>query len=173
MTRLSRFGLSTLLPLVFLIAACGSGEGEPAPVDLSNPISERDVSNARATLDAGRSLWEDEGSSTYTLEIGVQTISLVQYNVVEGVVTDSEVLLTDNGGRGIDDLPQTVDALFDQVDSMIRELEDDPSKVLPEGECGRHFNIRFDLELGYPSNYDGLGPCDDGVGIAASVIITE
>jgi hypothetical protein len=156
-----------------VISACGSETvvvNEPGPdsaaPDLSATISEQELERARATFELARGTWDSGNHSDYTLEIGIQTVSLVSHTVVGGVVQSSEVVVAD---EGIDRLPQTVEEIFDQVNSMIRELEDDPDRIAPPGECGWHFNIRFDPELGYPAYYDGLGPCDDGVGTEASV----
>ena len=188
--RPARLAIAT--GIVLLASSCGSGSSSnaastetttsptapasstttTAPADDSRPdlISEQDIAEARAAFESGQADWEASGISSYTLDVGLTTVGSVRVEVVEGVVV-SEVI----EGAEVDEwfhtpLPRTVEELFSELDAIIAVIENDPALVPPLGDCGsHHLNARFDAELGYPSYYDTLGPCDDGVGISATV----
>lgn len=141
---------------------------DPDPVEtaLTDRINEQDLPVARASLDAAREKWEAAGLTDYTLEIGYETLTVHRFDVVEGVA------VADASGPAKDDsLPRSMEEVFQQVEDFVAAAENDPSLVLPEGECGYHFNIDVDPEFGYPTYYDSLGPCDDGVGVR--VVVTS
>lgn len=174
-----RLILIPLLAVTALAASCGSdatagqSSADPLP-DGPRPeqLSEQNVAEARAAFNSAKADWDESGPSAYTFEIGIQTLSLMRFEVVDDVVLTGEQI--DDGGdpRFVEGLPQTVEEFFGDVDKAISAFENDPGLVPDPGECGAHFNITFDPELGYPTYSDGLGPCDDGVGIGAKVIAT-
>lgn len=135
-----------------------------APAVPTDKISEQDLAVARASLDAARNRWEAAGLTDYTLELGYSTLTVYRFDVVGGEAV-AEGIGPDEG----DFLPRSMEEILQQVEDFVATAENDPSLVLPEGECGYHFNIEFDAELGYPTYYDSLGPCDDGVGVRVVV----
>lgn len=166
------------LALALVLASCGStAETGTDPVSSNEPsaprpesISERDISEARSAFESAKADWENSGTTDYTLEVEVVSIGLVRAEVVDGEVVSEEVEGVEVDEWFNDPLPRTVDGLFAEVDKMIGVFEDDPSKIPADQECGYHMNARLDPELGYPTYYDTLGPCDDGVGLTARVI---
>lgn len=133
-------------------------------------VSDQDVALARASLVGAQTDWEASGITSYTLEVGVETIGSVTVEVVDGLAVSETINGEEVDAWFNEPLPRTVEALFAEVDGIISPFEADPSLVPAPGDCGMHFNVKFDAELGYPTYYDELGPCDDGVGLTATVI---
>lgn len=164
--------IATAIGIAFLLMGCSSGSGDTVASVGPRPemISERDIVEARSAFNSALADWERSGITDYTLEVGVNTIGKTRV-----VVSDKTVVSEESEGDADqwfnDPLPRTVEGLFAELDEMISLFEDDPSK-LPEGdECGYHLNARLDPEIGYPTYYDTLGPCDDGVGLSAEIIV--
>jgi len=169
-----------LVLLGFVLISCGSSDTPPAGESADVPeqilaerptsISEQDIGLARAAFLSGKADWERAGITTYTLEVGVESIGLVTVEVVDGAVVSEQI-----DGAEVDQwfsrpLPRTVDLLFVELDRLIAEFETDPTRVRQPEECGYALNARFDSDLGYPTYYDTLSPCDDGVGLTVRVI---
>jgi len=176
----------THLRAAFLIAAltlvaCGTdavdtagGESGPTIQDISEPVSEQDVEAARHTFDAAKDLWDSFEPFAHTMTIGLQTVSEVRISFdADGNVLSEEIVRGDPDGRDTDWLPRTVVGVLEDVDETILAFEDGRHQVPDEGECGHHFNIRFDPNWGVPASYDGLGPCDDGVGVVITITNDE
>lgn len=168
--------LLVLLIGIALVSCSSDASNEPdlqpaVDVDLTVSVSEQELELARATFDTAKALWESSDVSAYTFKIGIQTVSLMSFEVVDGVVLTGAVV--EGTGDDFQGLPQTVEAYFALLDEQISAFENGASAVPEPGECGAHFTMSFDPELGYPTYNDGLGPCDDGVGIAASVTVTN
>lgn len=158
-----------------MLASCGSGSpaatGEPTqPGPRPGSITERNISEARSAYQSAIADWKSSGIDSYTLEVGVESIGLVRAQVVDGQLVSEEVDDAEVDEWFNEPLPRTVEGLFAELDQMIAVFEDDPSKVPSAGDCGYHLNARLDPELGYPTYYDTLGPCDDGVGLSAKVV---
>lgn len=170
--------VASCLALALLLASCGStAETGTDPVNSNEPsaprpesISERDISEARSAFESAKADWENSGTTDYTLEVEVVSIGLVRAEVVDGQVVSEEIEGTEVDEWFAKRVPRTVDGLFDELDEIIALFEDDPSKIPADGDCGYHMNARLDSDLGYPTYYDTLGPCDDGVGLTARVI---
>ncbi len=159
--------------VLFGVGSCGSGSevervSEPIELDLSQSFSEQDISMIRAALDAARSQWDSKGPGPYTMRVFVGTFSEVKTIVDADGQLESETIV--NGtAADVEVLPRTVSEAFDVLDRLISDYEDGRWQVPEPGECGVHLNVRFDPDLGYPSSYDQLGPCDDGVGVEIAV----
>lgn len=168
--------IAAFVTVAFVLASCGSGDsvetGEPGAQADSRPasISEQDISEARAAYESALADWTNNGLASYTLEVGVESIGLVRAQVVDGEVVSEEVDDAEVDEWFNEPVPRTVEELFAELDQIIAVFEDDPSKVPSGGECGYHLNAQLDPELGYPTYYDTLGPCDDGIGLTAKVI---
>lgn len=174
-----------LTAIMLCAAACGSStdlsvgaEGEePAPaqsasesVDLSGRISEQDLDDARLIFDAAKSRWEGRTPSAYTFRAGVESINQIEVEFAEdGTASPERVIFGDANPEGWATVPRSVDEAFDEVEVLLASFEDGGFEVPSAGDCGNHFNVEFDPELGAPQYYDSLGPCDDGVGIRLSV----
>lgn len=66
-------------------------------------------------------------------------------------------------------LPRSIADAFAEIDKLIRQFETGEREVPEDGECGNHFNARYDETLGNPESYNTLGPCEDGIGLSLSV----
>ena len=168
-----------LLAATFLallcVTACGSsvdpGDSVLSPTsDIFGPVNEQDLREARQFYDEGRRRWESHEPFPHILTVGVQTISEVRIEFdADGNVVAEEVVKGDPEGSEVTALPRSVDEVFATVDGLIRGFEDGTTPIPEEGECGHHFGAHFDTDLGVPSFYDTLGPCDDGVGVEITV----
>jgi len=91
----------------------------------------------------------------------------------DGNVLSENVSHDESGAGQVEFLPRSVDAAFAEIDALISLFETGEREVPEDGECGHHFNVRYDATLGNPTSYDTLGPCDDGVGLELSVRVDE
>ena len=177
MRHLLRFRVVLLLFVGFAVVGCSSDEAEePAEIivenaDLSENVNERDLVKTRAHFNAARELWAAEGPSAYTMV--VDSYASIQTEVADEVVLTMSILHHTGGEWEVSVLPQRVKDAFVEIDEVISRLEANPSLILPEGECGNHVTVRFDVETGVPIYYDTLSPCDDGVGVHISVTAIE
>ncbi len=130
-------------------------------------ISEQDIDHAREAFDLSRQVWDDREPFAYTLQIGATTVNEIEIDVDEGGKVVAERVILDDGNA--DSLSRSVDEVFDRVEAAISAFESGEFDVPTRGECGRHVNVMFDEALGYPTYWDELGPCDDGVGIRVEV----
>jgi hypothetical protein len=173
-----RFLFLAVLAIAFGLTGCTSGSesatepGEPGASieDISGPFSEQDLAAARLAFDAGKERWESFEPFAYTLTVGWETVSELRIDVDADGTTISEIVVKgDPETSDIQGLPRSVDEVFTRVENMITMFEEDSSLIPDEGECGHHLNVSFDPDWGVPSRYDGLGPCDDGVGVYVTV----
>lgn len=173
MRHLLRFPVVLLLFAGFAFVACSSDEvAEPAEIvvanaDLSQNVNERDLVKTRAHFNAARELWAAEGPAAYTMM--VDSYASIQTEVADEVVLTMTILHDSGNEREVSVLPNKVKDAFVEIDEIIGRLEANPSLILPNGECGNHVDVRFDVETGYPVQYNTLSPCDDGVGVHISV----
>ena len=173
MRHLLRFRVVLLLFVGFAVVGCSSDEAEePAEIivenaDLSENVNERDLVKTRAHFNAARELWATEGPSAYTMV--VDSFASIQTEVADETVMTMTVTRDSGNPREVQVLPQRVKDAFVEIDEIISRLEANPSLILPEGECGNHVTVRFDVETGFPIYYDTLSPCDDGIGVHISV----
>ena len=138
---------------------------EPLAAVPDGEFNERDVAGARAALDVARATWEADTPANYELQIGLETVGFTR------LVTEGGVVVSEDTDPAVQDwtFPRSIEELFAEADTVIATFEADPSLVPAPADCGAHFNLRFDTELGYPNRFDQLGPCDDGVSIIAIV----
>ena len=184
--------LSLLAVLCLIAAACGSTavtstaqEVEPssAPdtgpetseaIDLSVPINEQDLDQARAALDGARAQWDGREPFAFTLQVGIQAVNGIEIDFdADGNPIAERVVLGDPDEDGFGVLPRSVDDVFDRIENALVEFETGALPVPPAGDCGNHFNAEFDEALGSPTYFDTLGPCDDGVGLRIAVTPVE
>ena len=163
--------------LCVLVGACGStsdttsGASTDEPVEIG-PIGEQDLELARARFEAAKRLWESQEPFSYTFRAGVQTINMIEIDFdAEGNASPERVVLGED--TNLENLPRSVDEAFDQIDARIAQFETGELEVPDEGDCGHHFYADFHPELGAPWAYDGLSPCDDGVGLQLEIIPVE
>lgn len=174
---------------VLVLAACGSdresvdvGSATPDPTSASQPttpdvaevepsriITEQDLPEARVSLDDAKEKWAAAALTDYTLEVSIGS-KLVTLDIVDGEVVSEQQVDSDGGIGDLDLLPRSIEEVFRAVEELVATAENDPSRVAPPDECGYHFNIEFAHQFGYPTYYDNLGHCDDGVGTRIKVV---
>lgn len=147
--------------------AGGTGSDEFVAV-----VSEQNVAEARSSFDAAKQRWQAEGPASYKMLVGYRGVYDVEVLVVDGVATTSTVVQGEGLGGEWGPLPMTVDEAFTDAERFMTPFEADPSKVPGPSECGEHFLIQFDPELGFPAGYHSLGPCDDGIGLSIEIFAT-
>lgn len=174
-----------VLALAMTLAGCGtdgdvSTETDPDDdvilqvEDLSGPISEQNLRAARHVFDEGTLRWESFDPFAHIMTAGLAGISEVRVEFdAEGNVVSEEVVLGEPDDPAVELLPRSVDEVFAELDALIAAFETGERAVPDEGECGAHFNARFNTDLGVPEYYDSLGPCEDGVGISINVSRVE
>ena len=179
----SRFYLISLVAaFCVLAAACGSSSEISTSsasetrseidgaVDLAARINEQDMSQARATLDGAQAKWEGLEPFAYTMSVGFESINMLEIDFDEdGNLVSERVLLGDPGGDGWGPFPRSVGEAFELVEESVTSFETGELEVPPAGQCGNHFNAQFDANLGSPTYFDTLGPCDDGVGLRIEI----
>jgi hypothetical protein len=167
--------------VVLGLSACAGGsttvtDGDPgagsAP-DLAPEFEadQADIERARFEQAHGRARWEAEAVTGYTMTVGYVGVGMVEVAVEDGQPVSTTILAEPNQREWLANagLPSTVDEAFDQVDTLI-DAASAPGNN-PDGNCdARYFTARWDPELGYPEYFDGLGPCEDGVGVSITVI---
>lgn len=188
------FLLALLTTLVLVAAACGSAttattgttptsdQGETVElvdeptasgggIGLSTPISEQDLDAARLVLDTARVRWDEQAASAYTMRFGVESINQFEIDFdSDGSVLDERVVSGNPDDDSWGDLPRSVQAAFNLVEASLERFESGELEVPRADDCGNHFNAQFDPDLGAPTYFDTLGPCDDGVGFRFAII---
>ncbi len=178
--------LTLLATLSLLAVACGSSadvstestesdgpetETVDDEVSLVGRFSEQDLDQARLAFDAAKAHWEGLEPFAYTFSAGVDTISLIEIEFdVDGNASPETVVFGEADPEGWATVPRSVEQAFDEIEVTIAAFESGEFEVPGSDDCGHHFNVEFDPEYGAPHYYDGLGPCDDGVGIRMSVV---
>jgi len=130
-----------------------------------------DIERARFEQADGRARWQAAALTAYTMTVGYVGVGMVEVSVDGGQPVSTTILAEPDQLEWLANsgLPSTVDEAFDQVDSLI-DAASAPGNN-PDGNCdARYFTARWDPELGYPVYFDGLGPCEDGVGVAITVM---
>lgn len=166
--------ISLVLSVAVVLAACGS---DPQPIDdgfetdfdspaasgtVRDQIWDQFPDQAIESVPAARALWEQNEPAAYTLEIGYESIGFLEIEVVDGVPGEPMKSGDIDAWAG-DSLPQTIDDVFDVFELILQQSENHPAD---QDSCqGTFYNMRFNTEVGYPTYYDTLGPCDDGVGV--------
>jgi len=180
-----RLAVVVAMLALFAVGACGGDDttstetprGSVAPaVDteilLGGIVTEQELDVVRDQYDLARQRWDEHGLTEYRLVVQLQTVVTVTVDHVDGVPVSETVTLISNGATSemADSLQRSVDEVFAAIEERLLAFEADPSSVPAPGDCGAHLNVSFDTDLGHPSYYDGLGPCDDGVGVHVQVI---
>ncbi|MDY7100705.1 MAG: DUF6174 domain-containing protein [Actinomycetota bacterium] len=133
----------------------------PGPI----AVSEADLAQARAELDAARERWADAGPDDYVMTTFASCECLgwqVRSEVAGGEVVDHTVT-TEIPGSEPGEVPRTVEDVFTRADELLSYLEANPAEVAP-GECdGRKFHATFDGLTGLPETVGDNTPCDGGV----------
>jgi len=184
--RQQRISLVSLIAALCLVAAaCGSTEATSSSatstvptsaatggdVDLSAPISEQDLAQARAVLGGARATWTSLDPFAYTMTVGFESINALEIDFdAGGNAVEERVLFGDPNEQGWGVLPRSVPEAFDVVDKALAQFESGEFEVPPGGDCGNHLNAEFDERHGSPTYFDTLGPCDSGVGLR--IVIT-
>lgn len=171
-TLRTRSVLGLLVVLCLCATACGStgDDGSSATADLSTPISEQDLDEARRVFDAAKAQWEGVEAFDYTFAAGVETINLIEVDFdVDGVASPERVVFGEANPDGWATVPRSVDEAFSAIGLLLATFESGEFEVPGGGDCGQHFNAEFDPQFGAPHYYDTLGPCDTGAGIRMTV----
>lgn len=138
--------------------------------DISTPISEQNLQEARHILDVGKLRWESFEPFAHIMTVGLEGITELRLEFdADGTLVSEELVLGEPDDPTMQLLPRSVDDVFAELDALIAPFETGERSVPEEGECGAHFNARFDSDWGVPEYYDALGPCDDGVGLTVSI----
>lgn len=168
--------LIALLTLFGLFAiGCGgkadvTTESGDFTIDLEDQFSEQDLELARVAFDMSKETWEAHDPFAYTFSAGVDTINLIEIDFdEEGNASPERVVMGEADPGGWATVPRSVDDAFAQIDALILAFESGELDVPGPDDCGWHFNIQFDPDLGSPRYFDTLGPCDDGVGMRMHV----
>ena len=178
-------GSAALLATVIVLglAACslgpvGSGDGAGTEVtagpaaDMTTlfEADQADIDQARFEQAEGRSRWRTAGPTTYTMTVGYVGVGMIEVAIDDGQTVSTTILAEPGEHKWLSNsgLPSSVAEAFDQLDALIAAAaapENDP-----DGDCNaRYFTARWDRELGYPTYFDGLGPCEEGVGVSITV----
>ena len=171
-----------LASLLLVVGACGSEqnqtvsdgvETESAPLRSNAPVR-NEVSNfsqedPSESIEAAKQLWKTQNITSYTFEIGFEGLGFLEIDVIDAVAVEvRRAGETDSWDDSF--LPRTVDAVFDELESVLQRASENPAD---ENGCGGTFyTIRFNTDFGHPTYYDTLGPCDDGVGVTIRVTPT-
>ena len=142
----------------------------PAPTGtVRDQLWEKFPDQAIESVPAARALWEESEPDQYLFEIGYESIGFLEIEVVGGVPGEP-VKTGDIDAWSGDTLPRTVDEAFDELDAILERSFENPAD---EDSCqGTFFNMRFNTDVGHPTYYDTLGPCDDGIGVTIRVTAT-
>ncbi len=179
-----------ILGALFLLAsACGSTNELVSGADSETPdseapdetsaaangaiarISEQNLDQARSSFDAAKATWEDRKPAGFVFRAGVESINMIEIVFdADGAAAAETVVFGEADPEGWAYVPRSVDEAFDEVEALLIRFETGEWPVPDPDDCGSHFNADFDPELGAPTYYDTLGPCDDGVGIRMEVI---
>ena len=127
----------TALVAVSVLAACGDTNDEPAAgVPQSSPGTE----DVAAELTAQRAIWKQAGVDTYEFTMSYYVFSGLYGDYRISVVDGETVSLVREDGSELDsrlseELPGTIDALFDRLE---------------RSASADNFVAEYDSELGYP-----------------------
>jgi len=157
-------------------AACSDDVSTSGTDSLPDPalgeiVTEQNLDAVRSQFEAGAQTWDQASPTDYRLDVDMGNVASVSIDFVAGSPVAETVAPLNGDFFDPDLLPRTIDDVFDEIERTLSALEDDPSQVPELGECGFHLNVSFDAALGYPTYYDSLGPCDDGVGISVKVTV--
>lgn len=165
--------------VVLGLSACASpaatdavpSAGSAPELTPENEADQADIERARFEQADGRARWHAAALTAYTMTVGYLGVGMIEVSVDGGQPVSTTILAEPDQLEWLANtgLPSTVDEAFDQVDTLI-DAASAPGNN-PDGNCdARYFTARWDPELGYPAYFDGLGPCEDGVGVAITVV---